>query len=65
MDSSHYASGPPKSPARHYAAENISMGVLSHTADGRQASFETRMAMQRELDAARAQVRAKRARGEI
>jgi hypothetical protein len=56
-------SAPPKSPARHYAAESISMGNLAHTSDGRQASFETRMAMQRELDAARAQVGARTREG--
>eukprot|EP00053_Salpingoeca_punica_P023739 m.218133 g.218133 ORF g.218133 m.218133 type:complete len:356 (-) comp55857_c0_seq1:334-1401(-) len=38
-------------------AVEISMSTLSHSADGRQASYETRLAMQRELEMARSQLR--------
>eukprot|EP01147_Barroeca_monosierra_P011059 gene11059-3128_t len=48
----------PKSPARQRHAEKISLGELSGTHDGRRVSYDTRMAMQRELDSARTQLRA-------
>ena len=39
-------------------ALEISLGTLGRTPDGRNATLETRLAMQRELDAARSQLRA-------
>ena len=41
------------SPRDDEMAANISMSQLSQSADGRQRTFETRLAMQRELDGAR------------
>ena len=46
----------PKSPGRQRHAGEVSFGELSRSRDGRQVTYETRMAMQRELDSARTQV---------
>ena len=47
----------PKSPMRQWDADRAAISDLSRSTDGRQTTFETRMAMQRELDSARHQLK--------
>ncbi len=56
MSSSSFYRSPGKHPGVARDAEEIAIDQLSRSADGRQTTFETRMAMQRELDSARHQL---------
>jgi hypothetical protein len=47
----------PQAPRADLDATGIGIDVLSGTPNGRQTTFETRMAMQRELDEARTQLK--------
>eukprot|EP00035_Acanthoeca_spectabilis_P000289 m.72462 g.72462 ORF g.72462 m.72462 type:complete len:449 (-) comp10116_c0_seq1:1365-2711(-) len=53
-------SPPRKAPYTDVDATSISMRTLNKTPQGRQSTFETRMAMQRELDTSRSQLAASR-----